>query len=593
MMKPADDWKRNLTSLPVPTRAVEYVEGRGSDPTLRAGGVYVHSRYNPRDEAARFLDSANLDLNRPVLVVGVGLAYHVLALADRGAEVVVVEPNSAVARYALEGALGSTSVPLAMGDLSELLSDATLRAFAEKLPQLVVHPATATIEPEFCAAFCEEFAHTTLSARRLSIAVVGPMFGGSLPIAGYLERAFRSLGHRTLLVDNRVGWEVYRAVSGSVQNARPKQQLSAMLTNCLSEWSYARVAEFGADVCVVLAQAPVGNTFPLRLANDGVVTAFWFVENWRHMAYWREIAPLYDYFFHIQPGDFGAKLEEAGCSRHAFVQTGCDPEVHRPVELGDGERDAYSCDVSFAGAPYLNRVQMFQGLTDYDFKIWGPDWPGRELQKRVQRPGERFTPEMFAKIVAGSKINVNLHSSAAHEGIDPGCDAINPRVFEIAACGGFQLCDPAVGLENFFAYEDELPVYRSLPELRAKIDFYLGRPDLRRAIAATARARALRDHTYEHRAVEMLELVLRAYGPRLLRKGIRVQRSAAEMAARMEKESELATFLGSLPADLLVTQDTINAHLEGPRNAMSYPEKVFIYLREVRNFAETLFAERR
>src|SRR5690606_1768021 len=124
-------------------------------------------------------------------------------------------------------------------------------------------------------------------------------------------------------------------------------------------------------------------------------------------------------------------------------------EIHKPVELDPDEQATYACDISFAGAPYLNRVQMFQALTDYNFKIWGPDWPGRELHKLVQRPGERFTPEMFAKIVAGSKINLNLHSSAAHEGIDPGCDAINPRVFEIAACGGFQLCDPAIGLEDF------------------------------------------------------------------------------------------------------------------------------------------------
>ena len=43
-------------------------------------------------------------------------------------------------------------------------------------------------------------ARNALEQHRLGIAVVGPMFGGSLPIAGYLERAFRNLGHRTLLV---------------------------------------------------------------------------------------------------------------------------------------------------------------------------------------------------------------------------------------------------------------------------------------------------------------------------------------------------------------------------------------------------------
>lgn len=592
-MRPARIWKQRLAALPPPTRDVEIIEGRGGEGTLRVGGVYLHSRYNPRDEAVRLLDSAELDSKRPVLVVGLGLGYHVAALAERGVEVAAVEANSAVARHALDGPIGDTDIPIAVGTVDGILNDSSFRAFAERLPQILVHPATASVEPEFCAAFCERFPHAILMSQRLSIAVVGPMYGGSLPIAGYLERAFRKLGHRTLLVDNSAGWPMYQAVDGSVQNAHPKHQLTAMLTNVLSEWSYARVAEFGADLCIVLAQAPVGNAFPLRLAKEGIATAFWFVENWRHMVYWRDIAPLYDYFFHIQPGEFERKLDDAGCPRHAFVQTACDPEIHKPVDLNDDEREMYACDVSFAGAPYLNRVQMFQGLTDYSFKIWGPDWPGRELQKLVQRPRERFTPEHFTKIVAGSKINLNLHSSAAHEGIDPGCDAINPRVFEIAACGGFQLCDPAVGLDAFFDLERELPVYRSLSELRNAIDRYLNDPEARRAIAVAARERVLRDHTYVHRAQQMLDLMVKSCGVRLIRKGVRIQRTAAELAERVEPQSQLRDFLGSLPKDLLVTQEAINAHLEGPQNAMTYPEKVFIYLREVRNFAEALFAERR
>jgi spore maturation protein CgeB len=589
-MKPACEWKRDLEMLPRGGREAVRVTGRGGEPTLQVGGVYLHSRYNPRDEARRFVDCAEVDLNRPVLVVGLGLGYHVLELAARGAEVAVVEPNPAVARHALEGAFGECDIPLAVGTVDSMLAEAG--GLGRRLPQLLTHPATATVEPEFTAAFSEGFAYASLCGQRLSVAVVGPMYGGSLPIAGYLERAFRKLGHRTLLVDNDAGWQLYQRTSGSVAGARPKQQLTGMLSNFLSEWSYARVAEFGADVCIVLAQAPVNNAFPARLAHEGIATAFWFVENGRHMGYWREIAPLYDYFFHIQPGAFEAKLREAGCGRQAVVPTGCDPEVHRPVVLSDEERAAFACDLSFAGAPYRNRVQLFQGLTDYNFNIWGTEWPTRELQRLVQRPGERFTAELFTKIVAGSKINLNLHSSALHEGIDPECDAINPRVFEIAACGGFQLCDPAIGLGAFFEFERELPVYRGLSELRARIDYYLQRPDERAQIAAAARARALREHTYAHRAQQMLGLLLEACGQRLLRKGIRIQRTAAELASHVADE-QLRGFFGSLPPELLVTQDAINAHLESPRNGMSYPEKVFVYLREVRRFAETLLAARR
>jgi len=341
-----------------------------------------------------------------------------------------------------------------------------------------------------------------------------------------------------------------------------------------------------------MAQAPVGPKFPLRLAKEGIVTAFWYVENWRHLPYWQDIAAYYDYFFHIQPGEFEEKLAEVGCPAHAYVQTGCDPAVHRPVELtGDEERE-FACDISFAGAGYYNRVQMFSGLTDYKFKIWGVNWPGRELQPLLCRPGERFTAERFAKIVAGSKISLNLHSSATHEGVDSKCDAINPRVFEIAACGGFQLCDPCVGLDQLFDFESELPVYRDLTELRAKIDYFLAHPDERAQTAARARERALRDHTYQNRAQQMLDLIIERYGARILRKGVRVQRTVAEMAERIGRDTPTGQYLASLPPDLLFTHENVNAQLTKPHADLTYPEKVFVYLREVRDFAETLLALR-
>lgn len=364
-----------------------------------------------------------------------------------------------------------------------------------------------------------------------------------------------------------------------------------MLVNFLSEYTYARVTEFAANVCIVLAQAPVTRQFPLQLAQADIVTAYWFIENWRHLTYWEDIAPLYDCFFHIQPGVFEHKLEEIGCHRHPFVQTGCDPEVHRPVKLMAEEIEEYGCDLSFAGAGYYNRLQMFLGLTDYRFKIWGVGWTARELQNHVSRAETRFTPEEFGKIVAGSKINLNLHSSSVTPGVDPNCDAINPRVFEIAACGGFQLCDPCAGMDQFFDLDSELPVYRNLAELRRKIDYYLDHDDARRQIAESARGRALRDHTYEHRARQMLEYLLEGGTPTILRKGVRTERSAAEAAKRVGLDTPLGSYLASLPSDLPFLQENINVQITSARSQLSYPESVLAYLREMRNFNETLLAE--
>jgi len=589
-MKPAREWTSELAAIEAGAE-VERIEGRGGDPTVRVNGVYLHSRYQPREEAARLVESADLDLERPVLVVGAGLGYHIAELERRGvSDVAVIEPAPGVAKLAVEGLLRDSEVLLGAGDLDALTAAPGFQQFARKIPQVLVHPPTAKAHGPYCERAVAAATKAALGEQRLRIAVVGPMYGGSLPIAGYLERAFKSLGHITLLIDNSPAWPLYQEATEKVQSKQGSAQLGNLLAHFLGEWSYARAAEFAPDICVVMAQAPVNPGFPTRLAKEGVVTAFWYVENWRHMPYWRDVAPRYDCFFHIQPGEFESQLDQAGCPCHAFIQTGCDPEIHRPVELTAEERSVYGCDLSFAGAGYRNRVEMFKGMTDYDFKIWGVDWAAKELKPLLCRAEERFTPEQFAKIVAGSKVNVNLHSSALHDGVDPQCDAVNPRVFEIAACGGFQLCDPCIGVEGLFDFDSELPVYRDLRELRGKVDYFLEHPDERAAFARRARERALKDHTYEQRAQQMLDCILDAYGARLLRKGIRIQRPMAEMAGRAGRDTGLGDYLASLPPDLLFTHENINEQLVTATNEMTYPEGVFAYLREVRSFAETLLA---
>lgn len=585
-MKRAREWSLELATDPL-RDGVELLTCQTGEKTLRVDGVLMHSRYRPSDEAVRLIENAGIDSEKPVIVVGAGYGYHVNALTGRGHIVAVLEPDRGVARCAVESSLIGGDVPLHVGDASDLGGDPAFREFVRGGAQLFVHPPTERLHPHYVETVRTVLARMQLEGQPLGVAIVGPMYGGSLPLCSYLARAFTKLGHRTLFVDNSKAWNLYETVTKTVQSKNASGQLGSLLANVLEQWSYARVAEFAPNLCIVMAQAPVGPAFPLRLKKENIVTAFWFVENWRHMPYWRHICAQYDCFFHIQPGEFEQKLEEAGCGHHAFIQTGCDPEVHRPVSLSADELAEYGCDVSFAGAGYYNRIQFFAGLTDYDLHLWGTEWESRELQGHLRRQGERFGPEEFAKIVAGSKINLNLHSSATHPGVDPRCDAINPRVFEIAACGGFQICDPCRGLDRFFD-SSEVPTYRDLAECRALIDRYLANEKERIATAKRARERALREHTYEHRARQMLEFVLDRFPIRIVDKGVLAQRSVAEIAARVGRDTALGAYLAELPPDTPFTQAALfeNIPLMGKR--LSHAEGVFAYLRELRSSAEML-----
>lgn len=590
-MKPLMEQRATLESL-AQDPLVHRIAGRSGSDTLQVGEVLLHSKYDPVREAQRFVSDADLDQKRPILVAGLGLGYHVAELIAQGFEVAVVESNATVARYALDGPLSESTVPVGVGDMEAIAADPAFKAFLQKKPQLLIHPASARVAPAFAEAAGRAMSRGQLAGQHLRIAVVGPMFGGSLPIADYLTTAFNKLGHRTLLIDNSVGWPLYESMTTTVKDKRASSQLGNIQSNVMSEWTYARVAEFNPEICIVLAQAPVSSGFAERLRKNGIITAFWYVENWRHLPYWKEVAPLYDYFFHIQPGEFETQLAGAGCEHHAFVQTGCDPDRHHPVKLDKKEAADYCCDLSFAGAGYYNRINLFKGLSDYDFKIWGVGWFDRVLERHWVDGEKRFDSEVFMKVVAGSKINLNLHSSTSHEGVDPHCDAVNPRVFEVAAAGGFQVCDPCIGLAELFEFETELPVYRDLKSLRDLIDYYLAHDEERGVIAAAAQQRALREHTYERRAAEMLDHIFDHYGAAILKRGIRAQYNLGEVVERVGADSELGEWLASLPPELLFTHDTLKPFLRPGNTALYKAEQVFKYMCEVRSFAETLMSDR-
>jgi spore maturation protein CgeB len=78
-------------------------------------------------------------------------------------------------------------------------------------------------------------------------------------------------------------------------------------------------------------------------------------------------------------------------------------------------------------------------------------------------------------------------------------DAVNQRVFDCPAAGGFLITDDQPDLHELFDVEKEMVTYTSLPELSDKINHYLARPEARSAIVERARARVLSEHTHRHR----------------------------------------------------------------------------------------------
>jgi spore maturation protein CgeB len=245
------------------------------------------------------------------------------------------------------------------------------------------------------------------------------------------------------------------------------------------------------------------------LRAAGVPSVFWFVEDFRVFTYWPAATRRFDHVWTIQRGELHQRLAAASHPSFDYVPTACDPELHRryPVD----ETQPYAAAVSFAGSGYPNRRKLLAtlcglGIADSGsgpggLRLWGTRFSSEPALAAALAAG--FDGEVphatLARIFAASAINLNLSSSIAPETFDVAKDLVNPRAFEIAGSGGFQLCDALIPVGEFFEPGREIELFATPEEARDKARHYLAHDAARRALADAAYRRAHAEHTYDHR----------------------------------------------------------------------------------------------
>lgn len=89
--------------------------------------------------------------------------------------------------------------------------------------------------------------------------------------------------------------------------------------------------------------------------------------------------------------------------------------------------------------------------------------------------------------------------------------AVNQRVFDVPACGGFLLTDRREQMQELFDEGSETVSYRNPEEIAGLVRHYLDNPGEREKIAMAARQRVLAQHDYTHRMKDMLRALRRRY----------------------------------------------------------------------------------
>src|ERR687897_2902348 len=195
-------------------------------------------------------------------------------------------------------------------------------------------------------------------------------------------------------------------------------------------------------------------------------------------------------------------LRELGARRAEAVFWAADPELFQPAAV---EKEY---DVFFYGYGDKFRREWMQALIgepsrldpDIDFALGGRDFRGDIGNARVI--GD-VPFNVFSQAISRGRVNLNI-TRRSHATVFASSTC---RPFELAAAGAAIVSNPQEGLERWFDPGSELRVVSSADEAIGAYRELLDDPGAAEAMGRRARERVLDEHTYAHRARQILDLV--------------------------------------------------------------------------------------
>ena len=292
----------------------------------------------------------------------------------------------------------------------------------------------------------------------------------------------------------------------SVELYRDQAQLLDLLESELST----------ADVVFMGSYFPDGNLLVDRLgALKGTVRLYYDIDTPVTLAAFRSAGaaeylradqlPLFDSVLSFTGGRALIEMQRQWGARrvHPFY-CALDPETHtrQPAE------ERYCCRLSYMGTYSADRHAAWErlflhpalSLPDERFVLAGPQYPDVTLPPNV-RHFQHIPPSGHPSFYSSSDLTLNLTRGPMVEyGYSP-----SVRLFEAAGCASCIVSDEWEGLDEVFTVGEEILLARDGEDVvRLLTSLSAGEA---RSIGEKALARALRDHTYDVRASQFMELV--------------------------------------------------------------------------------------
>lgn len=213
-------------------------------------------------------------------------------------------------------------------------------------------------------------------------------------------------------------------------------------------------------------------------------------------------ADLAEYAGFISNSAGGAEtLKEMGAANVHVLYYGADPDVFSPLDV------VQDIDVFFYGHTREYREQWIDGmirdasyaLPEAKFAVRGKGLG--DLGRAALLPYLSFSK--LREYACRSRINLCI-TRRAHATVYASSSS---RPFELASLGACIVANPYAGLETWFEPNKEIIMISDAGEAAERYRHLLGNDAERRRIGAAARARVLKEHTFRHRAAQLMDIV--------------------------------------------------------------------------------------
>ncbi len=197
---------------------------------------------------------------------------------------------------------------------------------------------------------------------------------------------------------------------------------------------------------------------------------------------------------------FVEKFNQKGIKSH-YLKIGFD---HRNLsKINNVKRDI---NFSFVGGISKHHKSALQTLNylvlNQNLQVYGygaNKLPFYSLMRK-KHCGEKWGLDMY-DILSRTKISFNRHIDISLN------NANNMRLYEATGMGSLLLTDHKENLNKLFEIDKEIVTYSSKEEASEKVKYLIENPIKASEIALSGQKRTLKDHTYEIRMRELLEIL--------------------------------------------------------------------------------------